>query len=136
MRESGNPNQWGSSNPSEEILLEDIRREQLYVILDQGIIHGAFALVPGEDPTYIKIYGGNWSFHEPYHTVHRLASDGSGGIFSACLEFCRGRCGYLRIDTHRDNRIMLGLLERAGFRRCGMIYLQDGSERIAYDLKI
>lgn len=134
MRENGNPNQWGSTNPPEEVLREDIRRGQLYVIAGEGIIHGAFALVPGEDPTYAKIYGGSWSADETYLTIHRLAGDGSGGIFAACMEYCRSRCEYLRIDTHRDNRIMLHNLHKWGFVRCGIIYLANGDERIAFDL--
>ena len=38
----------------------------------------------------------------------------------------------IRIDTHRDNRIMQHLLERHGFRYCGIIYLLSGDERLAY----
>lgn len=136
MRINGNPNQWGSTNPPEDVLREDIRREQLYVITREGRIRGTFALIPGEDPTYARIYGGSWSSDSAYHTIHRLAGDGSGGIFAACVEYCRERCGYLRIDTHRDNLVMLRLLEKAGFRQCGIIHLLNGDERIAFDLKI
>ena len=136
MRSSGNPNQWGTTNPPVERLLEDINKGQLYVITEAGTIHGAFALVPGEDPTYRTIYDGSWSRGCPYYTIHRLAGDGSGGIFRACMECCRGTSDYLRIDTHRDNRIMQHLLEKAGFRRCGIIHLLNGEERIAYDKEI
>ena len=42
--------------------------------------------------------------------------------------------GYLRADTHADNRPMQRLLEAYGFRRCGVIHgAVDGGERIAYD---
>ena len=40
---------------------------------------------------------------------------------------------HLRIDTHRDNLIMQHILPAAGFQKCGMIYLTDGSLRIAYE---
>ena len=38
----------------------------------------------------------------------------------------------LRADTHRDNRIMQHILQKHGFRYCGIIYLLNGDERLAY----
>ena len=46
--------------------------------------------------------------------------------------FCLGLCGNIRIDTHRDNRTMRHLIEKSGFARCGLIHVEDGSPRIAY----
>lgn len=135
MVKSGNPNQWGSTNPPVETLVTDIEKGQLYLLLEGDVIHGAFALIAGEDPTYRVIYEGGWSREAPYHTIHRLAGDGSGGIFAACIAYCRTRGNYLRIDTHRENKIMLHCLEKAGFTRCGIIYLANGDPRIAFDLE-
>ena len=42
------------------------------------------------------------------------------------------KCDNLRIDTHKDNKIMINLIEKAGFERCGTIYVDDGTPRIAY----
>ena len=64
---------------------------------------------------------------------HRVAGDGAaGGVFARCLAFCLGLCGNIRIDTHRDNRTMRHLIEKSGFARCGLIHVEDGSPRIAY----
>ena len=69
----------------------------------------------------------------PYGVIHRVASDGRmPGVFRRCAAFCRARCANLRIDTHHDNHTMQRLIEGAGFRRCGVIYVEDGSPRIAY----
>lgn len=38
----------------------------------------------------------------------------------------------IRVDTHKDNLVMQHILEKRGFRRCGIIYVKDGTERIAY----
>ncbi len=38
-----------------------------------------------------------------------------------------------RIDTHNDNKIMQHVIEKNGFIRCGIIYVKDGSPRIAYE---
>lgn len=133
MRQTGNPNQWGNSNPPISVLDRDIHADQLYLLEDGAVIQGVFAFIIGEDPTYRKINGA-WHSDAPYGTIHRIAASGfQRGVFSACIAYCENKIGYLRIDTHKDNRIMQHLVEKHGFRRCGMIYLADGSPRIAYD---
>ncbi len=133
MAENGNPHQWGTATPRKALLEEDVEKKQLYVVWENGVIHGVFFFFLGEDPTYKKIYEGAWHKNVPYGTIHRIASDGSGGIFRACLAYCSSKCDYLRIDTHADNHIMQHVVEKAGFRRCGIIYIADGTPRIAYD---
>ena len=60
-------------------------------------------------------------------------SDGTvKGAASFCLNWAFEQCGNLKIDTHRDNRIMQHLLDKNGFTYCGIIYTDDGSERMAY----
>lgn len=36
-------------------------------------------------------------------------------------------------DTHQDNKITRHLIEKNGFAKCGIIYVADGSPRIAYE---
>jgi len=38
----------------------------------------------------------------------------------------------IRIDTHRDNKIMQHNILKHGFTYCGIIYLLSGDERLAY----
>ena len=38
------------------------------------------------------------------------------------------------IDTHRDNQVMRERILRNGFQECGIIYLENGDPRIAYEL--
>lgn len=135
MARSGNPNQWGTTHPRPEQLVEDIRLGNLYVVENESSIHGVFAFIIGDDPTYAYIEDGAWHLEESYGTIHRVASDGNGGIFQAALEYCRERIPYLRIDTHHDNKPMQHVIEKHGFQRCGIIYVSDGSPRIAYDVK-
>ena len=42
----------------------------------------------------------------------------------------------LRIDTHRGNAVMRRMLEKNGFVYCGIIYLEGGEERVAYEKMI
>lgn len=131
MKASGNPNQWGDSNPPREVLEADIAKEQLYVVEEDKTIHGAFALIFGADPTYSHIEGA-WLDDNPYAAIHRLAGDGTGGIFAAAISYARAQSPSLRIDTHADNATMHHVLEKYGFIRCGTIYLANGDPRVAY----
>lgn len=132
MRKTGNPNQWKTTNPPKETLVRDIAQGNLYLLTDKDGIQGVFAMIPGEDPTYGYIEG-SWINDAPYAAIHRVASAGSKrGILPACLRYCSQHFGNLRIDTHQDNRIMQHLLEKHGFTRCGLIYLENGEPRIAY----
>ena len=134
MAKTGNPNQWKTGHPPRQLLEQDIREGNLYVLSCEGEIHGVFAFFLGEDPTYRVIQGNGWRSSAPYGTIHRIAGDGNGGILHACVGFCRKQIGYLRIDTHEDNRVMQGALRKEGFAPCGIIHIADGSPRIAYDL--
>lgn len=131
MRASGNPHQWGASNPPREKVEADLRQGQLYVVEDGNGIHGVFALIFGDDPTYARIDGA-WPDEGPYAVVHRLAGDGSGGVFAAAMDYAKARSAAVRVDTHADNATMHHLLQKHGFVRCGTIWLENGDPRIAY----
>lgn len=133
MRETGNPTQWKDGTPAENTLCCDIAAGQLYV-LEQNGLHAVFALIPGNDPTYAEIDGA-WLSQEPYATLHRVASDGTQhGIMDCVVAFSKARYPHLRIDTHRDNKIMQHLIVKNGFVYCGVINTDDGTPRLAYEL--
>ena len=133
MEENGNPTQWTDGYPRRTLLEEDIRQKKLYVACRDNQICGVFVFVIGEDPTYGYIENGSWRSDSTYGTIHRIASCGKG-VFAAALEFCKGQCSHVRVDTHADNKPMQHLAEKYGFSRRGIIYVADGSPRIAYDL--
>ena len=136
MEKTGNPNQWGKTNPPHEWLVEDIRNQLLHVIEDELGIHGVFYFYIGEDPTYGEIEDGAWNSTDTYGTIHRIASDGSGGILRTAVEFCKKQIGHIRIDTHHDNIVMQRAVAKLGFERSGIIHLANGSPRIAYELNL
>ena len=39
----------------------------------------------------------------------------------------------IKIDTQKDNMSMQKLLIKNNFKYCGLIYLEDGSERVAFE---
>lgn len=131
MKDSGNPNQWGDTWPARDVIEEDIVLQRLYLVERQGEIHGVFALIFGADPTYAVIRG-EWLDDEPYAAIHRLASDGTGGVLTAAVEYALERIDRIRIDTHEDNATMHHLLKKLGFVRCGIIRCHSGADRVAY----
>ena len=134
MEKNGNGSQWGRVHPPRTLICEDIACGRLFVgVCDDEQIHCVFALLSGIDPTYLYIENGSWLNDEPYLTIHRIASDGKyQGLFKKCMDFCKEKCDNLRIDTHENNKTMLHVLAQNGFIRCGIIYLENGSPRIAY----
>lgn len=134
MKEHGNPTQWDASYPSADMIASDMNRGCHYVCLEQGEVVGTFALLIGAEPTYQVIEQGAWHYDVPYGTIHRVASIGTAkGVAKGCFDFCRTQIDYLRIDTHHDNYPMQGAITQYGFQRCGIIHVDDGSARIAYD---
>lgn len=133
MAETGNPNQWGTHHPPVAQLEKDVANRKLYVIEDVSGIHGVFYFAVEDDPTYHVIHDGDWHADQRYGVIHRIAGDGSGGILRKAVEFASLQTDYLRIDTHHDNQVMQRAVEKLGYIRCGIIYIADGSPRIAYD---
>ena len=134
MKQTGNRNQWANKFPPENLIKEDIETKQLYIIEKSGFICGVFAFIIGNDPTYSIIKNGEWLSYEKYGTVHRVASNGkSKGIFNEIITFCESKISHLRIDTHKDNKIMQHLIEKNGFYKCGIIYVTDGPPRFVYE---
>ena len=134
MAETGNPNQWGKTTPQTSLLEDDIQKGLLFVLIKENTIHGVFYFYIGIDPTYGVIDDGQWRSDTPYGTIHRIAGDGTGGVLAAAVNFARKQINHIRIDTHHDNKIMQSAVVKYGFQRCGIIYLENGSPRIAYDL--
>lgn len=139
MAKTGNPNQWGPTNwPPEALIHDDISNGNSYVCTNEdGRVLGTFFFEYGQDiePTYRDINDGEWSQNEAYGVVHRIASDGSvKGIGQYCLDWAYEQAGNLRIDTHPDNVVMQKLLEKLGFKKCGIIHvLEDNYPRYAYE---
>jgi len=134
MLASGNLHQWPAGYPTEKMVRADIGSGYGKVMEQEGRVVAYFACIPSPDPTYSYIEDGAWlDDGKPYYVVHRIASFPEvHGVFSAMMTYLEGITDNIRIDTHKDNRIMQGLLARHGFSYCGIIYLLNGDPRLAY----
>lgn len=135
--------QWQKGYPNAEVIADDIRLGRSYCVRHEGEVCGTFALIDDGEPTYDKIYDGEWLTGDGgcYLAIHRVAvavrARGSGAS-TAIVSFAESRarelrCRSLRIDTHYGNVVMRRMLEKHGFLPCGTIYLACGDPRIAYE---
>lgn len=138
MRSYGNTFQWPDGYPRDDMFRSDIEQGGSHVIADEsGAIVGTFALLPSPEVTYNKIYDGQWLDDAPYHVIHRIASTpDSHGVLDAVLDYCEAVAPNIRIDTHEANVIMRKGLQRHGYHYCGIIYLLDGNERMAFQKRV
>lgn len=136
MAANGNPTQWGSSSPDIKLVVNDISRGDSYVIEDEkGRIIATFALMTMPDHHYTFITDGpGWIYTtRPYMALHRVATDGSArGIMPLIFAWASSCCDHLRIDTHADNATMLRCIDRAGFSFRGIVTMDDGTPRRAF----
>ena len=122
-------NQWQDGYPDEARIAEDIRRQNARVYVEGQDVVAMAVLVTDGEPTYARIYQGEWKTQEPYACIHRLAvcAERRGkGVADAMLSACEAQALAQGLDAVR-------LLLRNGYVRCGIIYLESGSERIALE---
>ena len=133
MKETNNPSQWANGYPTLEDINSDVKEGCSYVVEEDGQLIAVFYFRIGNDKTYDKIYEGEWINSEPYSVIHRVAVRCAGrGLVGKIFDYCYLQYPNLKIDTHKDNIPMQRALIKNGFARCGIIYLENGDERIAY----
>ena len=133
MRLIGNTRQWVNGYPDRDTFMRDIEQSNSYLVYYGDKMVGTFAMLPSPEPTYQRIYEGQWLNDKPYLVIHRIASvPEAHSVLRHIIDYAFTHTDNVRIDTHRDNAIMRHLLTKLGFRYCGIIYLANGDERLAY----
>lgn len=143
LKQSGSK-QWNLDNgyPDATDIITDIVSEQIYVYEDKVIdkILGCIVMCKDIDPNYeLKNF---WSNDETYVSIHRLAvlkDSLNKKVASSLLQYCIDNCDTVnvRIDTHKNNLIMIKLIEKFKFTFKGVITLQEIDEdnlKNAYEL--
>ena len=132
MHNNGNPHQW-ITRPGRDEVIQDISDGTGYVCIENDEVVGVFFFRIGEDKTYLKIEGGEWLDNSPYAVIHRIAVKyHRQGIADFIYNQAFNLWQNIRIDTHKDNLPMQKSLVKNGFKYCGIIYLENGEERLAY----
>ena len=74
MRAAGNNSQWNSAYPGISDIKAGMEKGFSYVCCDGDEVVATFYFEPNaDDPTYRKIYNGQWKNDEPYAAIHRVA---------------------------------------------------------------
>lgn len=135
--------QWQDGYPSKNIIMEDISNQENYIVKNEDdIIIGTTMFTTNPEPTYIKIEGA-WLSNENarYGVIHRMAINGNFRkmgiaqfIFNKCEQMLKEqKVGSMKIDTHEDNKGMRNLLIKLGYEYCGIIFLDGGAKRLAFE---
>ena len=140
--------QWQNGSPNEAMILDDVKEGLSRVALVDGEVAGTFAVIHNGEPVYTVIEDGEWQTPDrditgewTYIAIHRVAisvAHRGSGISTAVIRYAEetarslGRTS-LRIDTHEGNVVMRRMLEKHGFTPCGIIHLENGDPRVAYE---
>ncbi|MCX0359245.1 GNAT family N-acetyltransferase [Clostridium perfringens] len=133
--------QWQDGYPAKEDLRRDIESGNSYVLTNKGEIVATTVISLDGESTYNSIFNGEWITNEEYIVMHRVAVHDKykgKGIFKELIKEAESLAlnkgiSSIKIDTHRDNISMQRAVVKNDFKRCGIIYLGDGSERIAFE---
>lgn len=133
--------QWQDGYPAKEDLRRDIESGNSYVLTNKDEIVATTVISLDGESTYNSIFNGEWIINEEYIVMHRVAVHDKykgKGIFKELIKEAESLAlnkgiSSIKIDTHRDNISMQRALVKNNFKRCGIIYLEDGSERIAFE---
>ncbi len=133
--------QWQDGYPNEEDARLDVEAGMAYVLAEDGQVLAAACLGFGIEPTYNAIEQGAWLGQGEYGFLHRVAvadkakGRGAAGLFFQELKRqakARG-VAVIRGDTHRDNQPMQRVMAKNGLEYRGVIHVEDGTERLAYE---
>lgn len=140
--------QWNGAYPAREDFVSDMARGECHVLTCGGAVGGFFTLSTQPEAGYADITDGKWSSDEPYAVIHRCAVaeqwQGTGladQMVEAWQQLALERgVGWLRVDTYRKNKAMLGLIRRNGFQYRGNVLVDvpppHDPRRVAYEKKL
>ena len=135
--------QWQDGYPNSTKIELDISNEDSYIVLNNANqIIGTTVFSTKTERAYQKIEG-NWmtSENSKYGVIHRLAvGDEYRKLGMAQFVFNtfesklkQMNIKSMRIDTHKDNKGMQYMLKKRGYQYCGIIILESGDERLAFE---
>ena len=138
-----NIDQWQDGYPDEAKIRLDIQNEDSYIILNENKEIMATTVFTTKTERAYQDLDGEWLTPEDntYGVIHRLAVGNdyrSLGIAKYAMNFFETRLkemkiDSMRIDTHRENKGMQNLITKLGYIYCGVIILESGDERLAFE---
>lgn len=133
--------QWQNNYPNVEVIINDINNEHSYVLVKDNSIVATVAVSFDGEETYESIYEGEWITNGEFAVIHRIAVSNkhkglglSSEIIKHIEKLCLDRGVHsIKSDTHEENLSMQKLLKKNDFKYCGIIYLESGDRRVAFE---
>jgi GNAT superfamily N-acetyltransferase len=138
-RKEDGSNQWQDGYPNLQVIENDIKKGEGFVLTDENTIIGYSAVIINNEPEYAKIIG-KWLTNSDFVVVHRIAiaKNYLGQNLSKILlenveDFALNNSIYsIKVDTNFDNFAMLKILNKMNYTYCGEVYFR-GSPRKAFE---
>jgi ribosomal protein S18 acetylase RimI-like enzyme len=124
--------QWDEIYPNEDVLAEDIRKNQMYKTIYDSNIVSAFVLNKEYDKEYEN---GAWEYNgNNFMVLHRLCvnveyqNKGFGTRTMVCIEEYLKNTGVesIRLDTFSKNQGALKLYNKLGYKKTGAVNWRKG----------
>lgn len=133
--------QWqGKDKPNLDNFKELIYNKNIFVLEDVGKVVST-VIIYDFDIDYENNLDGTWQSPKPYVALHRigtLESQGKKGYGRRLIQLAESYAKEnnfksVRIDTHRGNKTMQGLLKSLNYEYVGLVYLSGKNERLAFE---
>ncbi|WP_277219201.1 GNAT family N-acetyltransferase [Peptoniphilus vaginalis] len=133
--------QWqGKDKPNLDNFKELIENKNIFVLEDDGKVVST-VIIYDNDIDYENNLDGTWQSPKPYVALHRIGTleserkKGYGRKIIEMSEFYARENNFksVRIDTHRGNKTMQGLLKSLNYEYVGLVYLSGKNERLAFE---
>ena len=133
--------QWqGQDKPNLDNFIELIDNKNIFVLEDQGQVVST-VIIYDFDVDYENNLDGTWQSPRPYVALHRIGTlerESKKGYGRKVIEMSESYAREnnfksVRIDTHRGNKTMRGLLKSLNYKYVGLVYLGGKNERLAFE---
>ncbi|MGB3223466.1 MAG: GNAT family N-acetyltransferase [Desulforhopalus sp.] len=130
MDKQGIP-QWDDIYPEEATLLQDIEKQEMYVIEQDSRAVGIIVLNDEQSPEYASI---PWKYAGRVLVVHRLTISPTyqnRGLASYLMKFAEDAAAVrayncVRLDAFTQNPAAVTFYDRRGYRKAGIVHFRKG----------
>ncbi|KMT23130.1 GNAT family N-acetyltransferase [Clostridium cylindrosporum] len=133
--------QWNENYPNEEIILNDMEKEELFVKVEDETIKGFIVLNEHDDKGYENL---DWKYEkEKSLIIHRLCVSPKyqgNGVAKEIMDFTNtfaASKGYkaIRLDTAVENKKAIRFYEKLGYEKVGVLSARRG-EYVCFEKNI
>lgn len=130
MNQVNDIKQWDDGYPNKEVFLDDIQKEQLYVLEIDNILVGFIVINDVQYDCYNQV---TWRYQEQCRVIHRFGISpdhlqkgyGSQLLKATILEIKNQNYNYIKIDTSSRNQAMNAIIKKFNFQFLGNMHFEN-----------